>query len=200
MRNYVVDEEKYNEYLKKLKYFEYINKRKHEKNVLDKLEKKYGKDAIMVVGDWSDKCKLSYISTPCLGFKRMLSKRFKVHQLDEYNTSKLSCKTLKETNNLSLYINGDYRELHSVLTYKMGNGRMGCINRDLNAVKNFKQIVESLLKEQKRPKEFSRSKTKKSTNPPKKAKTGTASVGVSSSRKPEDKKIKKWAHIGSESK
>ena len=41
--------------------------------------------------------------------------------------------------------------MHAVLTFKMSNNRMGCINRDLNAVRNFKNIVESLIETKKRP-------------------------------------------------
>ena len=191
MRNFVMDELNYNMYMKKLKYFEYINKKNHENKILQELEDKYGKDATIIVGDWSDKCRLSYISTPCLGFKRMLRKKFKVHLLDEYKTSKLNYKTLQETKKLNLYFNNEYRELHSVLTYQMGNNRMGCINRDLNAVHNFKQIVESLLKTKERPEAFKRSKKIKSTNRSKKVKIKDNNLDTSNSRKPEVKIIKK---------
>ena len=51
-RRDVVDEECYNEYLKKLKYFTYLNTEKHEKKILDELEALYGSDARMIVGDW----------------------------------------------------------------------------------------------------------------------------------------------------
>jgi hypothetical protein len=47
-------------------------------------------------------------------------------------------------------------KLHSVLTYKMLNNRLGCINRDINAVKNMKNIVQSILKTGNRPVEFTR--------------------------------------------
>jgi hypothetical protein len=47
---------------------------------------------------------------------------------------------------------------HSILTYKMGNDRTGCINRDRNAVLNMKEIGECLLKRLPRPKAFCREK------------------------------------------
>jgi hypothetical protein len=49
----------------------------------------------------------------------------------------------------NLYLNdkdGIKRKLHSVLTYKMENGRKGCINRDKNAVLAMRNIVQHYLK------------------------------------------------------
>ena len=37
LRNFIINEEKYNNYLKKLKWFSYINKQKHEDNLINKL-------------------------------------------------------------------------------------------------------------------------------------------------------------------
>ena len=42
----------------------------------------------------------------------------------------------------------------------MSNGRLGCINRDLNAVNNMKIIVDSLLMNKKRPTIYCRTKLK----------------------------------------
>ena len=58
--------------------------------------------------------------------------------------------------NLKVSVNNKTRKIHSVLTYQMGNNRLGCINRDNNAVTNMIQIVESLIKTQKRPSVFDR--------------------------------------------
>ena len=54
-----------------------------------------------------------------------------------------------------------YYKLHSVLTYKMENNRLGCINRDRNAVLNMKKIVKSWLTDKTRPEKFRRGKNKK---------------------------------------
>ena len=53
-----------------------------------------------------------------------------------------------------------YVKLHSVLTFTMSDGNKGCMNRDINAVKNMKYIVEHLIKYKKRPTAFSRQKNK----------------------------------------
>ncbi len=179
MKDLIEEETKYNTYLQKLKWFLYLNTKKHENKILEDLRDKYGSDATMIVGDWSDKCRLSYISTPGVGFRKMLSKKFKVHLLGEYNTSKLSYKTDKETTKLKLHKNGELCELYPVLTYQMGNGRMGCINRDKNATLNYQKIVRSLIETQKRPEAFTRPKNKKNSVNPQK----TTIKSVSTNRK-----------------
>ena len=40
------------------------------------------------------------ISTPNIGFKKLLLKRFEMFEINEYNTSKLYNKTFKELENL----------------------------------------------------------------------------------------------------
>jgi hypothetical protein len=52
---------------------------------------------------------------------------------------------------------GRYK-LHSVLTYKMENKRLGCINRDRNAIFNIKKIVTKWLDDRSRPHNFVRKK------------------------------------------
>lgn len=55
------------------------------------------------------------------------------------------------------------RSLHSVLTYKMENNVMGCINRDKNACMNMRLIVETLIMVGEKPERFRREK--KTTKP-----------------------------------
>ena len=58
------------------------------------------------------------------------------------------------------------RKIHSVLTYPMQNGR-GCINRDINAVKNMRMLVKYWIDHKDRPKEFKYSpKIKENVNTP----------------------------------
>jgi hypothetical protein len=83
--------------------------------------------------------------------KRIIGKQMKVYNLDEFRTSKLNHKTEEVCKNLYLPdANGVIRKLHSVLTYKMENRQIGCINRDENAVNNMIKIVNHYLNKKER--------------------------------------------------
>ena len=141
----------------------------------------------MIIGDWSDKGNIHSISTPCVGIKRKLRQAFEVYHIDEFRTSKLHHitenegkqlkikfvkKKTKKTHDLRERLNriqnrnqykkqyqNDYTSLHSVLTFQMSNNRTICINRDLNAVRNMKKIVHSLIETKKRPIKYCRTQT-----------------------------------------
>ena len=140
-----------NNHIRKLKWFGYINKRRSEDKFLNELEEIYGKKAIIIIGDWSGKGKIRRISMPCMGTRKLLSKRFKTFLINEYNSSKLCYKTEKEGKNLIAEAkdkDGNLKyniKLHSVITFEMGENNVGCINRDYNATKNFAKQVESLV-------------------------------------------------------
>ena len=110
-------------------------------------------------------CNKGNLSTPNIRLKRLIGSQIKTYNIDEYNTSKINYKT--EGNNSKLYIPDKkkvVRPIHSVLTYKMENNQIGCINRDENAVNNMIKIVEYFLKTNKRPEKYCR--TTKGSNPP----------------------------------
>lgn len=162
----------YSEHVNKLKWYSYINQRRHEDKLLDELEKTYGKDTVFIIGDWSKRnsC-IKGMSMPNIGMKRLLSKRFEVYLIDEFNTSKINYKTHEEQEHLKLCVEvkqdnkivKKVKEIYSVLTYQMDNKRIGCINRDYNAVLNMMRIVKSYVNGKERPEDLTR--TKKSTNP-----------------------------------
>ena len=156
VRSVLKNEENYHNCLQKLNWYLFLNKRKHEKKLLNKLADVFGKDATMIVGDWNNRGKLKHISTPGIGFKRMLKKQFEVDQINEHKTSMISSKTFGKTKNLIIEKNKKLTRLHSVLTYKMSDRRTGCIQRDKNAVNNYETIVTSLIKTGERPIVFRR--------------------------------------------
>jgi hypothetical protein len=167
MRKNVSKEKKYNEYLKKLSWFAYINTKKHESLLMNKIENFFGKDVMLILGDWGGKGNISYISTPQIGLQRKLKTRFQVYHINEYNTSKIHHKTKEVCGNLYLPLKSkdkdgnkitQMKKMYPILTYKMSNGGLGCINRDLNATRNMKIIVESLIDTKTRPKEYTRTK------------------------------------------
>jgi len=101
--------------------------------------------------------KLKYISTPNLGLKRKLAEYFKVYNIDEFRSSCLNYKTEEKSDNLYLPDKqGKLRKIHSILTYQTESKRMGCINRDENAVNNMVKIVKEYIEKKKRPLKFKR--------------------------------------------
>jgi len=190
---------------RKYKCYAYINRKRSDDNMLNLIEKKFGKDIIIILGDAClSKNLRNFISTPNIRLSRKLKERFKVYYIDEYRTSCLHhkteerCKNLyytdyekrdqlkkklkellknkkneeieKEINYIKKYLKNDKnttRKLHSVLTYKMKNNRLGCINRDYNACLNMKKIFKYYMKNNKRPIKYQRGyNIKKETNLP----------------------------------
>ena len=148
--------ESYNgDFYKKLEWFGYIDKQRSDANFIKNIKAKYGSNITIIIGDWSETMAIKRISMPGKHLRRLLAAHFPVYLLDEFNTSKLNHVTEEACENLELVveINGENksRRLHSVLTYKMQNGRKGCINRDINAVKNMRKIVKSLMEGKGRP-------------------------------------------------
>ena len=129
--------------------------------MVNKIAKKYSKDHIIIIGDWSiGKQMRNFISTPNLTLKRKLQKHFKVYNIDEFRTSCLSYKTDEPCENLYLKFKKDPKEkerkIHSILTYQMENNRKGCINRDKNGCKNIQKIFNSYIETGERPEKYRR--------------------------------------------
>lgn len=143
---------------RKLKWYSFMNNERSDSNLLNKIEKLYGKDIIIIIGDWSLKKQMkNFISTPNIRLKRVLATRFTVYTVDEFRTSCLHFKMENKVNNLYLPDKkGKLRKLHAVLTSKMENQRIGCINRDKNGVKNIRKIVQEYINYGERPYNFRR--------------------------------------------
>jgi hypothetical protein len=143
------------------KWYAFINKKRTEDNMLNKIENAYGKDSIIIIGDWCiEKQMKNFISTPNIGLKRKLKERFNVYNIDEYRTSCLNYKTEEPCNNLYLPDKKNKtRKIHSILTFKMENNRLGCINRDKNGCKNIQKVFEYYIKNNERPENYKRGQT-----------------------------------------
>ena len=84
-------------------------------------------------------------------------KNYTVYNLDEFRTSCLNYKTEEKCENIYLPDKkGKERKIHSILTYQTESKRMGCINRDKNAVNNMVKIINYYLKNKSRPEKFRR--------------------------------------------
>ena len=135
---------------RRYKWYSYLNRKRSEDNLMKRIKKEYGKDVSIFIGDWSNgnHQMKNFVSTPRIGLKRKLKKHFKVYNLDEYKTSKMCYKTKKETKNLKVKIKDKeekimIKKLHPVLTYRMENNRIGCLNRDKNSCLNMLNIIET---------------------------------------------------------
>lgn len=139
-------------------FYHYINDCRSKDNLLNSIEKVYGKNPIIVFGNWSNPKHMKYFNpTPNKCLRQKLGERFEVFEIDEYRTSCLHHKTEKRCDNAyRLDRKGRYHKIHAVLTYKMENGRYGCINRDRNAVWNMKKIVDHHLECGDRPLRYRR--------------------------------------------
>ena len=155
--------EKYKEDIfRKYKWYSYINRKKAETDLARNIKDKFGKDVILIHGDWSDKLKttpsrIKYISTPNLGLKRKLNEYLTIYNIDEFRTSCLNYKTEERCENMYLPDKkGTKRKIHSILRYQTESKRIGCINRDENAVNNMIKIVNTYLLNKTRPEKFRR--------------------------------------------
>jgi len=135
---------------RKYKWYSFINKKRTEDNIVNTIANQYSKEHNIIIGDWSiGKQMRNFISTPNLSLKRKLKEHFQLYNIDEFRTSCLSYKTEEVCDNLYLKFKKDpsqkLRKIHSILTYKMENKRMGCINRDKNGCKNIQKIFNSYI-------------------------------------------------------
>jgi len=153
------------ELFRKMKFRSFNLTQKSESNVVKELKEKYGSDTVLMYGDKNvGKQIKNFISTPMIGFKRMLKKHFKIYDVDEFRSSMLDNKTTDEKvitcKNL---INKVGKEIIRVSVSKILIEGSNCkyiksyINRDINACKNIRKIVNYGLENNlERPKWYNR--------------------------------------------
>ncbi len=141
----------------------FINTKRSEQKLINKIKEKYtveNKDKsienpLIVIGNWCISYQMrNMISSPCIGLKRLLNKNFKMLTMDEFRTSCLNYKNEERVENMK---DKEGKKIHSVLILKEKEKVIGCINRDRNAVYNYKKVFESYTTTGKRPLRFDRS-------------------------------------------
>jgi hypothetical protein len=147
---------------RKLKFNSYINTQRAHAKLINNMKSFLGEKSKLVIGNWSANKNMKHTEpVPGIGLKRKLAKHFKIYDIDEYKTSAINCKN--EQKNENLYLKDrktqTFEKIHSILTYTMENGRLGCINRDKNAVFNMDKIVSQILVDRTYPKVFDRTKS-----------------------------------------
>ncbi len=155
-------QEFYNKQLfRKLAFRRFVKTKQSETNLINELKNKYindtNKKLVIFIGDYGRASAMKgTLPTPNIGLKRLLSKNFDVLEVNEFNTSKLYNKTLKELTNVKVRRGKHSKHLHEILTLKEETKNRIYVNRDVNACKNILNIVKTFLTTQTRPIEFTK--------------------------------------------
>jgi hypothetical protein len=155
-------QEFYNKQLfRKLAFRRFVKTKQSETNLINELKNKYindtNKKLVIFIGDYGRASSMKgTLPTPNIGLKRLLSKNFDVLEVNEFNTSKLYNKTLKELTNVKVRRGKHSKHLHEILTLKEETKNRIFVNRDVNACKNILNIVKTFLTTQTRPIEFTK--------------------------------------------
>ncbi len=173
-KNFIINKNKLNDETKnfynkilfrKLSFRVFARTKQSEDKLLNEIENKYltkeeiknKRKIVLFYGDYSRSTSMKgCYSTPNIGLKRLLSKRFEIFDVNEYKTSKLYNKNHKELTNVKIRKGKHLRSLHEVLTLKEDTEKRIFVNRDVNACKNILSIGLHYLKNRERPKEFIR--------------------------------------------
>lgn len=127
-----------------------------DQKILTKGERQKGRQLVIGYGNWSRSSQMKhFIPTPNLRFKKLISSRYKILEVDEYKTSQLYCRTLKPLENVVIKRKGYDCKIHEVLTLKEKPTSV-YVNRDHNARKNMLYLLKYYLENQSRPAEFCR--------------------------------------------
>jgi len=90
--------------LHKLRWYSYLNKVHHENMLMKHIKNEFGDNITIIIGDWSNKGKVNFMSTSNIGLKRKLVEHFKVYLINEYNTSKIHYEHRKSCENMEVKI------------------------------------------------------------------------------------------------
>ena len=153
----ILNRELYDHYEKeihrKLKFNIYTNTRKSESKMIKNFKQKMGSqnDTIIIFGDYSKEGTMKG-SEPhiCKRMKKVfVQNKYKLFEINEYNTSKLCNKCSCVTENVEKHKKKIWKLLRCTsakcLTYH---------DRDLNAVRNMRKITNSIIKGEGRPHEY----------------------------------------------
>ena len=150
---------------RKLAFRRFIRTKQSEVKLLNEIENTYltkeeinqGKKLLILYGDYSRTTQMKgCIPAPNIGIKKLLLCKFDIVEVNEFNTSKLYNKTLKELKNISVKKKKHKKSLHEILTPKEEHKCRIFVNRDKNACKNILLLGKRYLESQTRPEEFIR--------------------------------------------
>ena len=170
------------ERLNNLKWNMFINEKRAEKMIVNDIKKKFGKDVVLILGDWSMNKKIirGISSTPNKKYTKILENNFITLKINEFRTSIIHNKFEKKCENYikkyninnekirNLYLlekvkNKDEdkykkmikdKKIHKILVCKTNKKFYGYVDRDMNSTKNMNNIVLSYINTNYRPKTF----------------------------------------------
>ena len=115
------------------------------------------KKLLILCGDYSSTSQMrGTLPVPNVGFKKLLSRRFQMLEINEYNTSRIYNKNFKELESVTIKKKKHKKRLHEILTLKDKNERPIFVNRDCNACKNILLLGKHFLNTQTRHIQFCR--------------------------------------------
>ena len=167
--------------LNKLKWILFINEKRSENLLVNDIKKKFGNDTVLILGNWSmNKKGIKCTSVPNKKYEKVLNRNFITLKINEFRTSIIHNKTEKKCENLikkydinkqtikSIFnleklkekniervdkIKKD-KKIHKILVCKTNEKLNEYVNRDINSVKNMKNIVFSYINTNYKPKTF----------------------------------------------
>ena len=142
----------------------FCKRKSSEKRMINRVEEKFGSNCTIFYGDWSKKDQMKGCDpSPVVGVRKLLSKKFRVVEVDEYKTS-VTCNICLER--LLAYKKRDGKMSHSRLCCKncglKETRTKRFVDRDVNAARNILWIGKS----SERPACLSRSQMTRPNRPP----------------------------------
>ena len=88
--------------LNKITWCSYINEKRSENMMVNDIKNKFGKDVVLILGDWSMNkgCIKGHSPTPNVKYTKILEREFMTLKIDEFRTSIIHSKTEKKCINL----------------------------------------------------------------------------------------------------
>ena len=144
---------------RKMKFRTYSYTQRSEAKLLNNIEKIFGKpeDIVLAYGNWQEKKQMKHFhSTPGIGLRKTISKKFLTITVDEYKTSQNCCKCHKKVKLATLREKERYRllECEECVSYKSEKSVL--ITRDLNSALNMGLIMKEWIEKGERPVEYRR--------------------------------------------
>jgi len=158
---------------RKLKYYSKMRRTAWLQKLPDKIEKEFGRDAVLLYGNWSQTSNMKGLSpTPGKAVKMCLARRFRTFDIDEYGTSKYCSRCYEELEHLK-YVdkNGKTQTSYRLLICRECSNQQGQtvnirhIARDNNGASGCLMLGIKELKGEQRPDNFTRGFKKKKENP-----------------------------------